>query len=231
MGAQAAPRASAAFALGRAVIDVGAVTMAVIKTAVRRESGSKITPEDRFDLSQEIALRLSTRKTQPKNLQGWAREVARNLAHNLRRTRRREREALQQKHKLGELAPYRRRLEARDPLKNYMAVKAAHRGTGINKVENAMIAWVDGSKAPTAATCAQDMRALAALKVKLDAAARALEDKQALAQDLAAKIDAALFSLETSHYGARRLASFKAAKVLRYVLVRTPDTRLIPHAK
>lgn len=134
-----------------------------IKSAVRAAcEGRNVSPEARFDLQQDIALKLLEQSEQPANQEAWIRTVAKNLVAEFVRTEATHREILESVRQLGTQT---KRTPKRDPMVNYMAVKPVLRTTGANDVEDAMIAWVDARSRSQdgpefVPTCQQDLVAV-----------------------------------------------------------------------
>jgi DNA-directed RNA polymerase specialized sigma24 family protein len=86
--------------------DVKAIDAAVASVAHR------LQPEDRFDLRQELALRLLSRERRPGNVREWLREAAHGWTVDFLRSATKQRELLHELHEFGG-GPYRRGAEWR----------------------------------------------------------------------------------------------------------------------
>lgn len=138
-------------------------TLEAIRRAVRIEAGKQILPEDRFDIVQELALKLVRLKDTPDEVEAWITTATRNFVNNWLKHKRIERETLEGLYTLAATPRYNVSL-SRDPMVNYMAVKPVLRGSGENDVENAVIAAIDArakwKRGPKPVpTCRQDLLA------------------------------------------------------------------------
>ncbi len=130
-----------------------------IKQAVRDACrGRQVSPEDRFDLQQDLALKL-LEHNEPEKRSGWIRTVARNLVSDFVKEQALHRELDQAYIEAPNRAP--KGSLTKDPMVNYITVHPAAHGNGINRLEDDVIAWVDsraraGTGPKLVPTCVQD---------------------------------------------------------------------------
>jgi hypothetical protein len=106
-----------------------------------RVAGRPLTPEQRFDLRQELALRFLEHPPST-NPRAWLFEVARNIVRDQIEDDKTHRELLRHWYELAAQRPYHGRF-MRDPSVDYVPFKRPAPNTGANVVEDALIAAID----------------------------------------------------------------------------------------
>jgi hypothetical protein len=116
--------------------------LAACRRAVRRAcTGLSVGPEDRYDLTQDLYLKLLEHGA-PQDLKAWLAKVARNLVSDWLGAEALHRELLEQWYALAADRPYSGNFK-RDPLVWYVEPKRPPRICGHNEVEDATIDVID----------------------------------------------------------------------------------------